>query len=56
MYGALSSVFLPVDRETGRPRGFAFVEFADPAVANAAIQRLNNQLGLVLASGAVLSR
>jgi RNA recognition motif-containing protein len=41
--GPLSSVFLPVDRETGRPRGFAFVEFADPAVANAAIQRLHNQ-------------
>jgi cold-inducible RNA-binding protein len=41
--GPLSSVFLPVDRETGRPRGFAFVEFADTAVANAAIQRLNNQ-------------
>ena len=29
--GPLSSVFLPVDRETGRPRGFAFVEFADTA-------------------------
>jgi RNA recognition motif-containing protein len=41
--GPLSSVFLPVDRETGRPRGFAFVEFADTTVANAAIQRLNNQ-------------
>jgi RNA recognition motif-containing protein len=41
--GPLSSVFLPVDRETGRPRGFAFVEVADPAVATAAIQRLNNQ-------------
>lgn len=41
--GSLSSVFLPVDRETGRPRGFAFVEYADSAMANAAIQRLNNQ-------------
>lgn len=41
--GPLASVFLPVDRETGRPRGFAFVEFADPAVATTAIQRLNNQ-------------
>ncbi len=41
--GPLSSVFLPVDRETGRPRGFAFVEFADTAMASVAIQRLNNQ-------------
>ncbi|MGE3843464.1 MAG: RNA recognition motif domain-containing protein, partial [Vicinamibacterales bacterium] len=41
--GPLSSAFLPVDRETGRPRGFAFVEFADQPAANAAIQRLNNQ-------------
>ena len=41
--GPLSSVFLPVDRETGRPRGFAFVEFADTTLANTAIQRLNNQ-------------
>lgn len=41
--GPLSSAFLPVDRETGRPRGFAFVEFADMAAATTAIQRLNNQ-------------
>jgi RNA recognition motif-containing protein len=41
--GQLTSVFLPVDRETGRPRGFAFVEFADAGMATTAIQRLNNQ-------------
>jgi RNA recognition motif-containing protein len=41
--GSLSHVFLPVDRETGRPRGFAFVEFLDKAQADAAITRLNNQ-------------
>lgn len=41
--GPLSHVFMPVDRETGRPRGFAFVEYADKAMADAAVARLNNQ-------------
>ena len=41
--GSLSHVFLPLDRETGRPRGFAFVEFPDKALADAAITQLNNQ-------------
>lgn len=41
--GPLSHVFLPTDRETGRPRGFAFVEFADPGQAAAAVTQLNNQ-------------
>lgn len=36
-----SSIAVPVDRETGRPRGFAFVEFADPAHAQQAIDRFN---------------
>lgn len=39
-----SQVVLPVDRETGRPRGFAFVEFADRANAESAIQRFNGQI------------
>jgi cold-inducible RNA-binding protein len=38
-----SQVVLPVDRETGRPRGFAFVEFIERAHAEAAIQRFNGQ-------------
>jgi RNA recognition motif-containing protein len=38
-----SQVVLPVDRETGRPRGFAFVEFADRAHAEQAIQKFNGQ-------------
>jgi RNA recognition motif-containing protein len=42
--GRLTQVFLPVDRDTGRPRGFAFVEFEDPAHAVQAIAQLNNQL------------
>jgi RNA recognition motif-containing protein len=41
--GPLSHVFMPVDRETGRPRGFAFVEFPDKPLAEAAVARLNNQ-------------
>ncbi len=38
-----SHVVMPVDRETGRPRGFAFVEFADRAVAEQVIQKFNSQ-------------
>jgi len=38
-----SQVVLPVDRETGRPRGFAFIEFIDRAHAEQAIQRFNGQ-------------
>jgi RNA recognition motif-containing protein len=41
--GPVSYCYLPTDRETGRPRGFAFVEFADDALAHEAISRLNNQ-------------
>src|SRR5439155_2533430 len=39
-----SQVVLPVDRETGRPRGFAFVEFLDRAHAEQAIQRFHGQV------------
>jgi cold-inducible RNA-binding protein len=46
-FGAIappSQVVLPVDRETGRPRGFAFVEFLDRAHAEQAIQRFHGQV------------
>lgn len=39
-----SQVVLPVDRDTGRPRGFAFVEFQERSDAEAAIQRFNGQV------------
>jgi len=38
-----SQVVVPVDRETGRPRGFAFVEYLDRAQAEEAINRFNQQ-------------
>ena len=39
-----TQVVLPVDRETGRPRGFAFVEYADRGQAEQAIQKFNGQV------------
>jgi RNA recognition motif-containing protein len=42
--GPLSYIYLPLDRESGKPRGFAFVEFSDRAQAEAAIRKFNNQL------------
>lgn len=41
---APSQIVLPVDRETGRPRGFAFVEYLDRAQAEQAIQKFNGQV------------
>ena len=40
-YGEVTSVNIITDRDTGRPRGFAFVEMADSSAAQAAIQGLN---------------
>jgi len=42
--GPLSYIYLPLDRETGKPRGFAFVEFSNRADAERAIREFNNQL------------
>ncbi len=41
-YGEVLSVKLISDRETGRPRGFGFVEMED-SEASAAIEALNGQ-------------
>jgi cold-inducible RNA-binding protein len=41
--GNVVNVFVPLDRETGRKRGFAFVEFNDSAEAQEAIRLFNSQ-------------
>ena len=41
-HGTVESVALPTDRETGRPRGFGFVEMSQ-ADASRAIQAVNGQ-------------
>jgi cold-inducible RNA-binding protein len=40
-FGVVSNVTLIKDRETGRPRGFAFVEMSNSDEAATAIQELN---------------
>jgi len=40
-YGTIERVNLVTDRDTGRPRGFAFVEMTVPAEADRAIEALN---------------
>jgi RNA recognition motif-containing protein len=40
-YGQVSSARIATDRDTNRPRGFGFVEMANPSEAQAAINGLN---------------
>lgn len=40
-YGSVSSAKIMMDRETGRSKGFGFVEMASPEVAQAAIAALH---------------
>jgi cold-inducible RNA-binding protein len=42
-YGVVDRINLITDRETGRPRGFGFVEMADDKAAQAAMTALNGQ-------------
>jgi RNA recognition motif-containing protein len=41
-YGAVGRVNLITDRETGRPRGFGFVEMPNASEAQRAIEELQN--------------
>jgi RNA recognition motif-containing protein len=40
-YGTVTDVYIANDRETGRPRGFAFVTFASEAESKLATEKLN---------------
>jgi RNA recognition motif-containing protein len=42
-HGNVQSVSVIMDRETGRPRGFAFVEMEDASAAEAAIRALDGR-------------
>jgi RNA recognition motif-containing protein len=42
--GSVTDVHLVTDRETGRPRGFAFVTMGTPAEAQRAIAELNGTM------------
>lgn len=45
-YGAIERINVVTDRDTGRPRGFAFIEMTDAGQADQAIAALNgNDLG-----------
>jgi cold-inducible RNA-binding protein len=43
-YGAVKTVTAVADRNTGEPRGFAFVEMTDAAEARGAIRTLNGSV------------
>ncbi len=42
-YGEVETARMITDRETGRPRGFGFVEMPDTSQAEAAIEGLNDK-------------
>ncbi|MFI4927311.1 MAG: RNA recognition motif domain-containing protein, partial [Burkholderiales bacterium] len=42
-YGTVSSAKVMMERDTGRSKGFGFVEMGSPAEAQAAIEGLNGQ-------------
>ncbi len=40
-YGTIEDLFIPLDRETNRPRGFAFITLADDDLARKAIEEMD---------------
>lgn len=44
-YGTVVSSVIAKDRETGRPRGFAFVSFSDSSAVDKALQDTHEILG-----------
>jgi RNA recognition motif-containing protein len=40
-FGAVTDVYIANDRETGRPRGFAFVTFATEEESKVAVEKMN---------------
>lgn len=40
-FGSVTDVYIANDRETGRPRGFAFVTFSTEVESKAAIEKMN---------------
>lgn len=42
-HGSVGEIVFPQDRDTGRPKGFAFVEMTNDEEARKAIAALNNQ-------------
>ncbi len=39
VFGKIVDVSFPLDKQTGKPRGFAFINFETPAAQKAAIQK-----------------
>lgn len=40
-FGSVTDVYIASDRETGRPRGFAFVTFSTDTEAKLAVEKMN---------------